>query len=78
MRRGVTGLVGPVLSALTRASRHHRIDNSAPRRPLPMTVSVDRPGVFAICDMFGSAANHARFMLMFLMRLERVAGNLPK
>ncbi len=34
-----------------------------------------RPKVFAICDVSGSVANHATFMLMFLYSLEEV---LPK
>jgi uncharacterized protein with von Willebrand factor type A (vWA) domain len=36
---------------------------------------VDRPKVFAICDVSGSVANYARFMLMFLYSLDEV---LPK
>ena len=36
---------------------------------------IDRPKVFAICDVSGSVANYARFMLMFLYSLEEV---LPK
>jgi len=36
---------------------------------------VDRPRVFAICDVSGSVANYASFMLMFLYSLDEV---LPK
>ncbi|MDE0452116.1 MAG: VWA domain-containing protein [Gammaproteobacteria bacterium] len=36
------------------------------------SVKVDRPKVFAICDVSGSVANYARFMLMFLYSLEEV------
>ena len=39
------------------------------------SVKVDRPNVFAICDVSGSVANYARFMLMFLYSLEEV---MPK
>ena len=39
------------------------------------SVKVDRPKVFAICDVSGSVANYARFMLMFLYSLEAV---MPK
>ena len=39
------------------------------------SVKVDRPRVFAICDVSGSVANYARFMLMFLYSLEEV---MPK
>ena len=39
------------------------------------SVKVDRPKVFAICDVSGSVANYSRFMLMFLYSLEEV---LPK
>ena len=39
------------------------------------SVKVDRPKVFAICDVSGSVANYARFMLMFLYALEEV---MPK
>jgi uncharacterized protein with von Willebrand factor type A (vWA) domain len=39
------------------------------------SVRADRPRVFAICDVSGSVANYARFMLMFLYSLEEV---LPK
>ncbi len=39
------------------------------------SVKVDRPKVFAICDVSGSVANYARFMLMFLYALEDV---MPK
>ncbi len=33
---------------------------------------VDRPKVFAICDVSGSVAQYARFMLMFLYSVEEV------
>jgi uncharacterized protein with von Willebrand factor type A (vWA) domain len=36
---------------------------------------IDRPKVFAICDVSGSVASYARFMLMFLYSLEEV---MPK
>lgn len=36
------------------------------------SVKVDRPKVFAICDVSGSVAAYARFMLMFLYSLEEV------
>ncbi len=36
------------------------------------SVKIDRPRVFAICDVSGSVANYARFMLMFLYSLEEV------
>lgn len=39
------------------------------------SIKVDRPSVFAICDVSGSVANYARFMLMFLYSLEEV---MPK
>jgi uncharacterized protein len=39
------------------------------------SVKVDRPRVFALCDVSGSVADYARFMLMFLYSLEEV---LPK
>ncbi len=39
------------------------------------SVKVDRPCVYAICDVSGSVANYARFMLMFLYSLEEV---MPK
>lgn len=39
------------------------------------THKVDRPKVFAVCDVSGSVAEHARFMLTFLYSLEEV---LPK
>lgn len=39
------------------------------------SVKVDRPRVFAICDVSGSVANYARFMLMFLYSLDEV---MPK
>lgn len=39
------------------------------------SVKVDRPKVFAICDVSGSVANYAGFMLMFLYSLDEV---LPK
>jgi uncharacterized protein len=36
------------------------------------SVKVDRPRVFAVCDVSGSVAAYARFMLMFLYSLEEV------
>ena len=39
------------------------------------SVKIDRPKVFAICDVSGSVASYARFMLMFLYSLEEV---MPK
>ena len=39
------------------------------------SVKIDRPRVFAICDVSGSVATYARFMLMFLYSLEEV---MPK
>lgn len=39
------------------------------------SVKADQPKVFTICDVSGSVANYARFMLMFLYSLEEV---LPK
>lgn len=39
------------------------------------SVKIDRPKVFAICDVSGSVAAYARFMLMFLYSLEEV---MPK
>lgn len=39
------------------------------------SIKVDRPKVFAICDVSGSVATYARFMLMFLYSLEEV---MPK
>jgi uncharacterized protein with von Willebrand factor type A (vWA) domain len=39
------------------------------------SVKIDRPKVFAVCDVSGSVANYARFMLMFLYSLEEV---MPK
>ena len=39
------------------------------------SVKVDRPKVFAICDVSGSVPNYARFMLMFLYSLDEV---MPK
>lgn len=38
-------------------------------------VKIDRPKVFAICDVSGSVSNYARFMLLFLYSLKEV---LPK
>ena len=38
-------------------------------------IKIDRPKVFAICDVSGSVSNYARFMLTFLYSLEEV---LPK
>ena len=35
-------------------------------------MKIDKPKVFAICDVSGSVANYARFMLMFLYSLEEV------
>ena len=40
------------------------------------SVKVDRPKVFAICDVSGSVANYARFMLMFLYSLDEVMPNV--
>ena len=39
------------------------------------SVKIDRPKVFAICDVSGSVANYARFMLMFLYSMDEV---MPK
>jgi hypothetical protein len=39
------------------------------------SVKVDRPRVFAVCDVSGSVSAYARFMLMFLYSLDEV---LPK
>jgi len=39
------------------------------------SVKTDKPKVFAICDVSGSVADYARFMLMFLYSLDEV---LPK
>lgn len=39
------------------------------------STKVDRPKVFAICDVSGSVASYARFMLMFLYSLDAV---MPK
>lgn len=39
------------------------------------SVKIDRPKVFAICDVSGSVAAYARFMLMFLYSLDEV---MPK
>jgi uncharacterized protein len=39
------------------------------------TVKADQPKVFAVCDVSGSVADYARFMLMFIYSLEEV---LPK
>ena len=39
------------------------------------SVKIDRPKVFAICDVSGSVSAYARFMLMFLYSLEEV---MPK
>jgi uncharacterized protein with von Willebrand factor type A (vWA) domain len=39
------------------------------------SVKLDRPKVFAVCDVSGSVSAYARFMLMFLYSLEEV---LPK
>lgn len=36
------------------------------------SVKVDRPKVFAVCDVSGSVSAYARFMLMFLYSLEEV------
>jgi uncharacterized protein with von Willebrand factor type A (vWA) domain len=36
------------------------------------SVKVDRPRVYAVCDVSGSVAAYARFMLMFLYSLEEV------
>jgi uncharacterized protein len=37
---------------------------------------IDRPKVFAICDVSGSVADYAKFMLMFLYSLEEVMPNV--
>jgi uncharacterized protein with von Willebrand factor type A (vWA) domain len=37
---------------------------------------IDKPKVFAICDVSGSVASYARFMLMFLYSLEEVLPNV--
>ena len=42
------------------------------------SIKVDRPKVFAICDVSGSVANYARFMLMFLYSLEEVDAQSEK
>jgi len=39
------------------------------------SVKIDRPKVFAVCDVSGSVAAYARFMLMFLYSLDEV---MPK
>jgi len=39
------------------------------------SVKIDRPKVFAICDVSGSVANYVRFMLMLLYSLQEV---MPK
>ena len=40
------------------------------------STKIDKPKVFAICDVSGSVANYARFMLMFLYSLEEVLPNV--
>ena len=40
------------------------------------STKIDKPKVFAICDVSGSVANDARFMLMFLYSLEEVLPNV--
>ena len=40
------------------------------------SVKVDRPKVFAVCDVSGSVSAYARFMLMFLYSLEEVLPNV--
>lgn len=40
------------------------------------TAKVDRPRIFAICDVSGSVANYARFMLMLLYSLGEVLPNV--
>ncbi len=40
------------------------------------SIKVDRPKVFAICDVSGSVSNYARFMLMFLYSLDEVMPNV--
>ncbi len=37
---------------------------------------IDRPKVFAVCDVSGSVADYARFMLMFLYSLDEVMPNV--
>lgn len=40
------------------------------------SVKIQRPKVFAICDVSGSVSNYARFMLMFLYSLEEIIPNV--
>ena len=40
------------------------------------STKIDKPKVFTICDVSGSVANYARFMLMFLYSLEEVLPNV--
>ncbi|MEE4302103.1 MAG: VWA domain-containing protein [Pseudomonadales bacterium] len=40
------------------------------------STKIEKPRVFAICDVSGSVANYARFMLMFLYSLEEVLPNV--
>lgn len=40
------------------------------------STTIEKPRVFAICDVSGSVANYARFMLMFLYSLEEVLPNV--
>lgn len=60
---------------LTRTLRHNMAYDGSIFDLHWKSVKIDRPKVFAICDVSGSVANYARFMLMFLYSLEEV---MPK
>lgn len=60
---------------ISRTLRHNMAYDGAIFNLHWKSIKVDRPKVFAICDVSGSVANYARFMLMFLYSLEEV---MPK
>jgi uncharacterized protein with von Willebrand factor type A (vWA) domain len=60
---------------ITRTLRHNMAYDGAIFDLHWKSVKIDRPKVFAICDVSGSVANYSRFMLMFLYSLEEV---MPK
>ncbi|MCR9278528.1 MAG: VWA domain-containing protein [Pseudomonadaceae bacterium] len=60
---------------ISRTLRHNMAYDGAIFNLHWKSIKVDRPKVFAICDVSGSVANYSRFMLMFLYSLEEV---MPK
>jgi uncharacterized protein with von Willebrand factor type A (vWA) domain len=60
---------------MARTLRHNMAYHGMLFRLYWKKIKIERPKVFAICDVSGSVASYARFMLMFLYSLEEV---LPK